>query len=199
MIRKLTEEDFDEAVNVICKSFMTVAEEYDITKENAPAYTAFATDVHKLRTWMYEQHRPMYGYFDGDKMIGYYNLMIKDKECELGSLSVLPEYRHRNIGLTLLEDSLSNASEYGCTIMKLSIVEENTVLRKWYEKHGFIHTGTVKYDFFPFVCGYMEKRLEETPNAETLAATKEVEEMKKHPSKHKSYSDVDDMMEDLLK
>lgn len=38
----------------------------------------------------------------------------------------------------------------------------------------------------------------EIPNAETLAAIKEVEDMKKNPSKYKSYSDVDTMMEDLL-
>lgn len=159
MIRKLTENDFDEAVNVICSSFMTVAEEFNITRENAPAFTAFATDGNKLGTWMFEQDRPMYGYFDNGKMVGYYNLMINDKECELGSLSVLPEYRHKNIGRTLLEDSLSKASSLGCTVMKLSIVEENKVLRKWYEDQGFVHTGTVKYDFFPFACGYLEKKL----------------------------------------
>lgn len=38
----------------------------------------------------------------------------------------------------------------------------------------------------------------EIPNAETLAAIKEVEDMKKNPSNYKSYSDVDSMMEDLL-
>ena len=159
MIRKLTESDFTEAVTVICKSFMTVAEEFNITKDNAPAFTAFATDETKLGTWMFDQKRPMYGYFDNGKMVGYYNLMIKDRECELGSLSVLPEYRHKRIGRNLLEDSLSKASGYGCTIMKLSIVEENRVLRKWYENQGFVHTGTVKYDFFPFTCGYMVKEL----------------------------------------
>ena len=159
VIRKLTEDDLEEAINVICSSFMTVAEEFNITKENAPAFTAFATDMNRMRIWMFEQHRPMYGYFVDGEMAGYYNLMIKDKECELGSLSVLPEYRHKHIGRTLLEDSLTKAAEYGCTIMKLSIVEENTVLRKWYEDQGFIHTGTVKYDFFPFTCGYLEKEL----------------------------------------
>ena len=173
MIRKLTESDFTEAVTVICKSFMTVAEEFNITKDNAPAFTAFATvtkdnapaftafatDETKLGTWMFDQKRPMYGCFDNGKMVGYYNLMIKDRECELGSLSVLPEYRHKRIGRNLLEDSLSKASGYGCTIMKLSIVEENRVLRKWYENQGFVHTGTVKYDFFPFTCGYLEKEL----------------------------------------
>ena len=39
----------------------------------------------------------------------------------------------------------------------------------------------------------------ETPNSETLAAFKEVEEMKKNPSFGKSYTNIDEMMEDLLK
>lgn len=38
----------------------------------------------------------------------------------------------------------------------------------------------------------------ETPNAETLEAIREVEEMRKNPSLGKSYTDVDEMMEDLL-
>lgn len=33
------------------------------------------------------------------------------------------------------------------------------VLRKWYEKLGFVHVGTQKFEFFPFTCGYMEKVL----------------------------------------
>lgn len=39
----------------------------------------------------------------------------------------------------------------------------------------------------------------EVPNAETLAAMAEVEEMKKHPENYKAYSDVDEMFRDLLK
>ena len=34
-----------------------------------------------------------------------------------------------------------------CPKMKLGIVGENTVLRKWYETFGFIHIGTQKYDY----------------------------------------------------
>ncbi len=58
-----------------------------------------------------------------------------------------------------MNDALEKAKTLGCRVMKLSIVEENTVLRKWYEAHGFIHTGTQKFDFFPFTCGYLEKKL----------------------------------------
>lgn len=37
------------------------------------------------------------------------------------------------------------------------------------------------------------------PNTETVAAIKEVEEMEKHPELAKSYSSVDELIEDLLK
>ena len=37
------------------------------------------------------------------------------------------------------------------------------------------------------------------PNAETLEAMEEVEQMKKNPNIGKSYTDVDEMMRDLLK
>lgn len=38
----------------------------------------------------------------------------------------------------------------------------------------------------------------DVPNAETMAALREVEEMKKNPSLGKSYTDVDQMMKELL-
>lgn len=37
------------------------------------------------------------------------------------------------------------------------------------------------------------------PNEETLQAIAEVEEMEKDPSKYKSYSSIDELVEDLLK
>lgn len=27
------------------------------------------------------------------------------------------------------------------------------------DEFGFVHIGTQKFDFFPFICGYMEKNL----------------------------------------
>lgn len=38
----------------------------------------------------------------------------------------------------------------------------------------------------------------ETPNAETIAAIEEVQKLKANPSLGKTYSDVDQMMEELL-
>ena len=38
----------------------------------------------------------------------------------------------------------------------------------------------------------------EIPNAVTLAAMKETEEMRKHPEAYKGYGNVDEMVEDIL-
>ena len=85
MIRAITKEDIPECVNVIRTSFLTVAEEFDITPENSPLFTAFATNEAKVLFWMDEQHRPMYGYFEGGKLTGDYKLALPSAgECVLG-------------------------------------------------------------------------------------------------------------------
>lgn len=160
MIREIKDNEIKQCVSVIRQSFQTVADEFGFTEENAPRFTAFATDEAKVLMWKNEQHRPMFGYFEDEVLVGYYNLALSSEgECELGSLCVLPGKRHSGIGDALLEDAISRAKELGFGKVKLSIVEENKVLRKWYEDHGFVHVGTKKFDFFPFTCGYLERSI----------------------------------------
>ena len=158
MIRAIEEKDIKECVNVIRKSFMTVAKQYNITVENSPAFTAFATDDRRLYYQFSEEHKPMFVYLKGNKIVGYYSLAIlNETEVELNNLAVLPEERHRGIGQKLLKDCFERAKALGIKKLKIGIVDENVRLRKWYESFGFIHTGSVKFDFFPFTCGYMER------------------------------------------
>ena len=160
MIKEIEQKDLAECVQVIRESFATVAAEFNITEENAPRFTAFATDERRLHWHLNGEHRPMFGYYADGKIVGYYSLlMLENRECELNNLSVLPAYRHDGIGAKLLEHAFAKAKEAGCTKMKLGIVEENVVLRRWYERFGFVHVGTQKFEFFPFTCGYMEKEL----------------------------------------
>jgi N-acetylglutamate synthase-like GNAT family acetyltransferase len=99
----------------------------------------------------------MFVYEKDGVLCGYYNLLMQENnECELGSLSVLPEYRHKGIGKELLMHSLDQARKSGCKTLNLSIVEENQVLRRWYEANGAEHLYTKKFDFFAFTAGYMK-------------------------------------------
>jgi len=160
MIKRIDEKEIPECVSVIKESFLTVADEFGITVENAPRFTAFATTEERLKWHLTGEHRPMSAFYDNGKIVGCYSLLLQENnECELNNLCVLPEYRHKGIGEALLKDAFQAAEELNCTKMNIGIVEENAVLKKWYELFGFIHTGTQKFDFFPFTCGYMKKEL----------------------------------------
>ncbi len=158
MIKAIKQDNIVDCVSVIRDSFITVAKEFGITEQNAPRFTAFATDANRIDWHLNEEHRPMYGFWEKGKLVGYYSLLLKDnQECELNNLCVLPDYRHKKIGHQLLEHSFQQAKKRNCIKMNIGIVEENRVLRKWYESYGFVYMKSEKYDFFPFACGYLVK------------------------------------------
>ena len=160
MIREVRREEIPRCVEIIRESFLTVAGEYGFTEENAPRFTAFATTADRLYWQMDGEHRFMFVLEEEGVLCGYYSLLLQENgECELNNLAVLPEYRHKGIGKQLLEHAFHKAKEEGCKIVNIGIVEENKLLRKWYELNGAKHVGTKKYDFFPFTCGYMKKEL----------------------------------------
>ena len=160
MIREAKREDIPFCVNLIRSSFMTVADEFGFTEVTAPRFTAFAISEERLYWQMDEEHRPMFVAEEDGVLCGYYSLLIQENgECELNNLAVLPQYRHRGIGKQLLEHSFALAKRMGCRTVNIGIVEENTVLRKWYEQNGAVHIGTKKFDFFPFTCGYLKREL----------------------------------------
>lgn len=159
MIRRVTASDIPECVDVIRNSFLTVAEEFGFTEQNAPRFTAFAATAERLG-WQLEEGRPMFAYAEDGRIAGYYSLHVGENgECELNNLCVLPEYRHKKIGERLFSHAVSTAKGFGCTLMNIGIVEENQRLREWYEKLGARHIRTQKFDFFPFTCGYMTLEL----------------------------------------
>ena len=158
MIKEVSEKDIYECVNVIRDSFLTVANEFGFTAENAPRFTAFATTEDRLKWHLLGEQRNMYVFCNNNTIVGYYSLLLQDNnECELNNLCVIPAYRHKGIGAKLLKHAFNKAKELNCKKINIGIVEENKVLRKWYESFGFVHTGTKKFEFFPFTCGYMEK------------------------------------------
>jgi|GEM_PF-578211 Sortase and related acyltransferases len=159
-VREMAQEEIPECVEVIRSSFRTVADEFGFTPDNAPRFTAFAMDERRLMYQYFMEKRPMYVYAQHGRIVGYYSVYLQeDGSAELNNLAVLPEFRHCGIGAKLLEDCFAKVRLLGRSKLRIGIVEENAVLRQWYEKHGFVHTGTEKFDFFPFTCGYMEKNL----------------------------------------
>ena len=61
MIREVEEKDLEECVELIRRSFRTVAEQFGFTEENAPRFTAFATDRGRLAWHMMGEKRKKSG------------------------------------------------------------------------------------------------------------------------------------------
>ena len=57
MIQKINKNEIQNCVKVIRKSFMTVADEFGFTIENAPRFTAFATTKERLIYQMEQEQR----------------------------------------------------------------------------------------------------------------------------------------------
>ena len=123
MIREVRREEIPECVSLIKKAFLTVADEFGFTEENAPRFTAFATTEERLMWQMDGEHRPMYVFEDDGVLCGYYSLLIQENnECELNNVAVLPDYRHKGIGKKLIDHAFSMAKELGSNVMNIGIV-----------------------------------------------------------------------------
>lgn len=142
-------------IDIIHKSFQTVADEMNLTKENCPSHTAFMP-IEKLIS-QFANNTPMFLYQYNGCFAGYFSLSINDDSVELNNLAVLPEYRHLGIGKELVDYAITYSKNIlGANKIKIGIVEENTILKEWYEKLGFVHIGTKKFEHLPFTVGFME-------------------------------------------
>ena len=89
MIKEVQKEDIVECVKVIRESFITVVDEFGFTVANAPRFTTFATTEERLIWHLLGEHRPMYAYYEGDVIVGYYSLLKQENnECEINNLCV---------------------------------------------------------------------------------------------------------------
>ena len=146
-------------LNIIQKSFATVAEEFNLTEESCPGHTAFMK-LEKLQN-SFESGNWMFLCYSGSVPVGFFSLKKIDSDTyELDHLAVLPEYRHNGIGKELLNYAENAVKEQNGKTIKIGIIEENTTLKNWYIKNGFIHTGTRRFEHLPFTVGFLEKTIE---------------------------------------
>ena len=156
MIREMRREEIPECVRVIRQSHRTVADQFGFTPENAPRYVAFATDERRLFWHMEYEHRLMFVDEEDGVIRGYYSLLLKpDGECELGNLSVLPEYRHRGIGTLVVRECEQWAAEMG---FDRAVVESRDNKIDFYRQMGYVVSGEAK-DGDTFRCIRMDRVL----------------------------------------
>ncbi len=93
----MKKESLPVCLDVIHRSFKTVADEFGLTKEKCPKHTSFIP-IYYLTTQM-DWGWHMFGLYHEDELIGYMSLSKEDDFIyELHNLAVLPEYHHNGFG-----------------------------------------------------------------------------------------------------
>ena len=128
-------EQLSVCLEIIQKSFWTVAVDFGITRENCPSHTAFIT-LGKLKS-QFDENRLMFIMRYDEKPVGYFSLCKSGESntvFELNNLSVLPEYRHMGFGEMMIDKAKKTVKNLGGEKINIGIIEENERLKNWYKK-----------------------------------------------------------------
>ena len=159
MIRLICADELPMCLEVIHRSFATIAVEFGLTAENCPTNGAFMP-LSRLEA-DYTEGNAMWGVFAEEGQVGFCQVgKLRDGCVELEKLAVLPEYRHRGYGAEMLAAARQRAAECGAAYLTIGIIEENTRLKVWYTVNGFMHMGTRRFPHLPFTVGFMRLPLD---------------------------------------
>ena len=148
--------------DILNKAFMTVALQFNFTKETVERFPAFMkSDIieNQLKNGL-----KMYGYKEDNKIVscaGYSS--YNDKIYMIERLGTLPEYRHKGIGKKLMEFVENKIRENSGEIAEIHVVDINITLVEWYKNMNYKQIRTDKlYDGerkLPFNSCVMNKEL----------------------------------------
>jgi N-acetylglutamate synthase-like GNAT family acetyltransferase len=146
-------------VAVIRAAFATVAEARGLTEASAPTHPSFMT-LERLRGMSARGVR-LFALSEAGQVIGCAALETSRRPGVryLERLAVVPAARHRGHGRALVEHVVAVARADGAEALSIGIIDDDLVLKRWYEGLGFAVTGTRRFEHLPFVVCYMERRL----------------------------------------
>ena len=161
IIRDTNEADVGTLTTLLRESFRDVAERFELTVENCPKNLAFCTD-HRIEGDI-ERGLSYFLLEHDDLPCGCIALEKASPEiCYLERLAVLPEHRRKGCGKMLVEHLFDKAAASGSQRVEIGIIAEDTKLRNWYEKFGFVLKGTKTFDHLPFVVAFMAAEIDGT-------------------------------------
>lgn len=160
LVFKQIEEDADlkKCLEVIRESFLTVAKEFKLTIENAPTNPAFIkfSDLLKMR----EKGIVMFGVFNEESQIGFVAIEKAGEDTYyMEKLVVLPEFRHRGYGKRIMDYVVDYVRKNGGKRIGIGIINENSILKQWYENYGFREIELKRFAHLPFTVCLMSKEI----------------------------------------
>jgi N-acetylglutamate synthase-like GNAT family acetyltransferase len=153
-IRSASERDVAIVTKIIRKSFLGVAERFNLTAHNCPTHPSNCREQ-----WIQEALKKGVRYYvlqaEG-RQCGCVALELANPEvCYLERLAVLPVYRRRGYGRALVEYSLGEAGAIGVQKVDIGIIAEHRELKIWYQHIGFEEVRRATFDHLPFEVLFM--------------------------------------------
>jgi N-acetylglutamate synthase-like GNAT family acetyltransferase len=153
-IRAGTQKDIGVLTEIIRSSFRDVADRFGLTQENCPTHPSNCT-----AEWIQGDMDRGVTYFileDSGFASGCVALELAgSKLCYLERLAVRPPRRRRGFGRALVYYVLAEAKHSGARRVSIGIIAEQTELKSWYQKIGFIEAKTKEFAHLPFRVTFM--------------------------------------------
>jgi len=144
--------------DILNKAFLTIAQQYNFTKENAPTFPAFI-NYDRIENSL-NNGLKMYGYKNNDQIIGCVGYSFyKEQIYFIERLATLPEFRHLGIGKKLMQFVENIIKEVGGKIVEIHVVDKNIVLRNWYKELNYFEIRIDEIKSLPFNSCVMNKDL----------------------------------------
>jgi HAD superfamily hydrolase (TIGR01509 family) len=140
---------------VVRKAFRTVAVEFGLTRDNCATHPSFTT-AEQLKA-LQGRGLQFLGLFADGEQAGFVAMeRAGESEFYMEKLAVLPRFRHMGYGTWLVSSVLERAAKQGASRLSIGIINEHTVLKRWYEGLGFVETSTKSFAHLPFTVCFME-------------------------------------------
>jgi len=160
-IRQADNLDIPIIVNILRDAFADVAQRFALTPRNCPKNLAFCNDqrieddfARDLKYYILEQAGRPLGCVAMEK--------AGPDFCYLARLAVLPDHRRKGLGAALVNHIFDEAAKFQMQRVEIGIISEDTTLKDWYRKFGFIEKTTKQFDHLPFVVAFLYAELPET-------------------------------------
>lgn len=145
-------------VALLREAFGTVAAQFGWTEETVPSNAAF-TSLARLQGMRAKGLRLFGLELDGHPA-GF--MALEDGgggTFYVERVAVLPRHRHAGLGRRLMAHACATIRAAGGRKASIGVVEENAILKRWYEAQGFRETGTRRFPHLPFTVCFMVKEL----------------------------------------
>lgn len=161
-IREASSGEIPALSGLIRNAFRDVAETFGLTRENCPKHPSNCNDE-----WIENDidRGVIYYVLENDGIfVGCVALEKAGSDLYyLERLAVLPASRRNGFGKALLDHAFAQARILGAKKISIGIIADDTDLKRWYRKLGFVELETQAFEHLPFLVTFMSHEIAPFP------------------------------------